>query len=36
MRWATPDRGILTFSDLGEVTAHTAAVGALAGRWVVA
>jgi hypothetical protein len=36
MRWATPDRGILTFSDLGEVAAHTAAVGALAGRWVVA
>jgi hypothetical protein len=36
MRWATPDRGILTFSDLEEVESHTAAVGALVGRWVVA
>src|SRR5687767_11665496 len=29
MRWATPDRGILTFSDLEEVESQTAAVGAL-------
>ena len=36
MRWATPDRGILTFADLGEVEARTAAVGDLVGRWVVA
>jgi hypothetical protein len=36
MRWATPDRGILTFSDLAEIEARTAAVGALVGRWVVA
>jgi hypothetical protein len=36
MRWATPDRGILTFSDMGEVEERTAAVGELVGRWVVA
>ena len=36
MRWAGPDRALVTFSDLADVGAHTAAVGALAGRWVVA
>jgi len=36
MRWATPDRGILTFSDLAGIESRTAAVGDLVGRWVVA
>jgi len=35
VEWATPDRGVLTFSDLADVAAKQPAVVELVRRWVV-
>jgi hypothetical protein len=36
LEWAAPDRAVVTFSDLIEVEAHTAALAGLVSRWVQA
>jgi hypothetical protein len=36
LEWAAPDRAVVTFTDVIEVEAHTAALAGLVSRWVQA
>jgi len=36
LQWATPDRAVVTLTDLAGIDAQVAAVGSLVARWVVA